>query len=376
MTESPLPEADRLAATPHPRFTAKLIGQNLAQEQFLTAFNAGRTHHAWLISGPRGIGKATLAWQIAQFLLAQPSPKSGRALPAPTSFDIPADHPIRRRIQSLGEPRLFLCRRPWDEKTKTHRKFITIDTIRDLKSFFTLSAADGGWRVAIIDAADELNIQAANALLKILEEPPVKSIILLVCHQPAALLPTLRSRCQTLRCQPLAAPDIMQVLNNNDIEAPNDPQMLHLLSDGSAGTAIRLQTDGGFELYTELTELISTAPGLNRTKAIALADSCVGKSAIARYDTMVELILFLLARLAKFGAMRIPDQPQADTKEEQLFNRLAPNAAAGRRWADLHQNLSSRSAHARTVNIDPGSMILDMLLKSDATARTITKDIK
>ena len=189
-------EPDRLPGAPHPRETAVLYGQAAAEAAFLEAAATGRLHHAWAITGPRGVGKATLAWRIARHLIA------GEAGP---TLDMAPDHPVFRQVAALAAPQLFLCRRPWDDKAERLRTAITVDEVRALKAFFQLSAADGGWRVAIVDAADELNGAAANALLKILEEPPANAVLLLVCHRPAALLPTLRSRCRELRCRPLDA---------------------------------------------------------------------------------------------------------------------------------------------------------------------------
>jgi DNA polymerase-3 subunit delta' len=186
MTTETLPEPDRVEGAPHPRHTSELFGQSAAEAEFLDSFNSDRMHHAWLIAGPQGVGKATLAWRIAKFLLAQPADKGGmfggQAPARPDSLQIEPDHPVARRVGALSEPRLFLCRRPWDEKGKRLRQNITVEETRKLKSFFTLSATDGGYRVAIVDAADEMNTAAANALLKILEEPPEKTVLLLVSH--------------------------------------------------------------------------------------------------------------------------------------------------------------------------------------------------
>jgi len=198
MSETAPLEADRAPGAPHPRETAVLIGQEAAEREFLEARGAGRLHHAWLISGPRGVGKATLAWRIARFLLTTPVTADGRpdASAPPASLDSDWNAPVARRVLALSEPRLFLLRRPWDAKAERLRQEITVDEVRKLRSFFGLSVADGGRRVVIVDAADEMNVNAANALLKLLEEPPANTVILLVSHQPSRLLPTIRSRCR------------------------------------------------------------------------------------------------------------------------------------------------------------------------------------
>ena len=372
MSEEGIPEPDRAEGAPHPRATATLIGQHTAEEKFLQAYNSGRLHHAWMLTGPRGVGKATLAWRIARFLLTQPQ-EEGSGLfgepEQPTTLDTDPEHPVARRILSLGEPRMYLCRRPWDEKTKRHKRDITVEEIRKLKSFFTLSATDGGWRVALIDAADELNRSAENALLKILEEPPEKVVILLVSHQPSKLLPTIRSRCRDLRCAALSDVDQATILANCGLETGAQASALSVLSNGSVGEALRLMNTDGVVLYDRLVALAATAPSLDRTAAVSLADKCSGRDAALLYEMTVHLYLLLLSRLAKYGALQPSVWTEASQGEALMLSKLAPNAAAGRKWAELAQLISGRVTHARAVNLDPSGVILDMLLKLDETAQ-------
>ena len=161
MSDEDIPQPDQIAGAPHPRETARLFGQDKAQADFLDAFGAGRLHSGWLITGPRGVGKATLAWKIATFLLADPEV----GLFGDPSLDVDPEHPDVRLLQAGAHPRLSLIRRPWDEKTKKLKAEITVDAVRSLNSFFQMSAADGGRRVVIVDAADELNRNAAIAIL-------------------------------------------------------------------------------------------------------------------------------------------------------------------------------------------------------------------
>ncbi|MDX5358084.1 MAG: DNA polymerase III subunit delta', partial [Rhodobacterales bacterium] len=234
MAKSPdsdhLPEPDRAEGAPHPRETRLLLGQDRAEAAFLDAYASGRLHHGWLLTGPKGVGKATLAWRIARFLLATPEDQGGFFAPAPPgSLDIPEDDPVARRIRALSEPRLFLLRRGPNDKGDALTREITVGEVRKMKSFFALSAADGGRRVAIIDAADELNTAAANALLKLLEEPPEGVTMLLVSHQPARLLPTIRSRCRVLALHPLTPADMASALSAAGAEV-HDPQAMAQLS--------------------------------------------------------------------------------------------------------------------------------------------------
>ena len=208
-----LPEPDRVEGAPHPRETAHLYGQAAAEAAFLDSYRRGRLHHGWLLTGPRGVGKATLAWKIARFLLATPADDGGMfAPPPPETLDIPEDHPVARRMRALGEPGLFLLRRGENDSGTGLSAEIRIDEVRKVKHFFQMSAADGGRRVVIIDAADEMNVQASNGVLKILEEPPPNATLLLISHQPSRLLPTIRSRCRELRLSPLGAEDMATAL--------------------------------------------------------------------------------------------------------------------------------------------------------------------
>ena len=364
MTEAEaLPEPDAVSGAPHPRHAGQVFGQAHAQAAFLEAFNGGRMHHAWLISGPKGVGKATLAWQIARFLLTQ----DGESLFGPPG-DLAVDPgaPVIARMASLSEPRLLLCRRPWDPKAKRLKTAITIDEVRKLKGFFNLSAADGGWRVAIVDAADELNSAAANGLLKILEEPPERVVILLIAHQPSKLLPTIRSRCRSLRCETLDEADMGEVLaqvGQGDSMSP----ALAALSGGAPGQAIRLLGDDGVKLYGQIIGLIGTAPGLDRGLALALADKCAARGHESTYALMVELISLALVRLARHGA-GLP-MVEAATGELPLAAKLSANARQARIWANLQQEISAKTTHARAVNLDPAQVILDMFIQIDKAAR-------
>jgi len=364
-----LPEADRIEGAPHPRLTPHLIGQEAAEAAFLSAYNGGRLHHGWLITGPRGVGKATLAWKIARFLLATPESDGGMfAPPPPETLDIPESHPVARRLAALSEPRLFLLRRAWDEKKARMPDVISVEEVRAMKNFFSLSAADGGRRVAIVDAVDEMNPNAANALLKLLEEPPSNVTLLLISHQPARLLPTIRSRCRTLRLPPLQPAALSDALTQAGGEvAPEDRTALAELAGGSVGEAFRMTNLDGLALYTSLIRLFATLPRLDRARALALCDQASGKAGAVQFDLTVSLLDLFLARLARAGTLQsLP--PEAAAGEAELIARLSPDPYAARAWADLAQSLGLRARRGKAVNLDPSALLMDMVLKIDETA--------
>ncbi len=356
-------EADRAEGAPHPRHAPALHGQGPAEAAFLAAHGGGRLPHGWLITGPRGVGKATLAWRIARFLVAEPGAGGDPGLfapPKPLSLDVAPDHPAARRVAALSEPRLKLLRRGWDENRGRLRAVITVEEVREVLRFLSLSAADGGSRVVIVDAADDLNPNAANALLKILEEPPAGAVLLLVSHQPAALLPTLRSRCRVLRCAPLAPADLARALAGAGVRPPAEMAALAELSRGSAGAAVALTAGEGLALYGRIVALLAGMPRLDRPAALALAETA-GRDARA-FDLVLDLVETFLARLARAGATGRPPAAEAAPGEAEILARLAPDLAAARAWAARPPALLARARAGRAVNLDPAALLVDMLL--------------
>lgn len=358
-----LAESDRVPGVPHPRHTEVIIGHDAAVANFLSAANAQRLHHAWLISGPRGVGKATIAWAISRWLLTDGSPDS---------FSPDADNPVCRRISALSEPRLHLVRRGFDEKTGRLKAEISVDDIRALLSFFHMSATEGKRRVAIIDAADDLNTSSANALLKILEEPPKGGVILLIAHQPARLLPTIRSRCRELRLMPLASKDMGQILRKMGIDMNADA--LTALSGGSVGEALRLAGQDGLNVYSQIVDLFSSLPRFDRMKARKLAEAAAGRATADGdpFDLCVTLLDRFLTRLARTG-LTGPFIPEAASGEAQLMGRLCPDPSASRIWADAQAELSARIRAGRAVNLDPAALVMDMLIQLAGLSPAHTK---
>jgi len=363
------PEPDRADGAPHPRHAPDLIGQDRAEAAFLAAQGAGRLHHAWLITGPPGVGKATLAWRIARWLLADAPRDAAPGLfaaadSAPERLDTDPGSPRNRRISALSDPGLFLLRRGWDDKARPPRlrQVITVDDVRRMRGFFAMSLPDGGRRVVIVDDADSLNVQAANALLKLLEEPPRDTVFLMVSHMPARLLPTIRSRCRTLPCAPLVPDAVAAALAGllPDL-GDDDRRALARLSGGSVGAALRLHVQEGLALARTLDRLLADLPGLDRMAAQALAADLAARGAEDRRALFLDLVDARLAGLARQGAT-------GHAGPASVPAHLARMPAAGRRWAAAQGTLTGRVRQGLAVNLDPHALILDMVLTLETVA--------
>ncbi len=365
----PLP-SDQLPGAPHPRETHRIFGHHDAEQELLGGFNSGRLHHAWMITGPKGIGKATLAWRFARFLLATPEPETDGlfgAPPPPETLDIPDDHPVARNMLSGATPGLKqVIRTPNDRGVL--RKQIAVEDVRALVPFFGLSAAHGGRRIVIVDAADDMTTQAANALLKTLEEPPARAVLMLITHQPTRLLPTIKSRCRTLRLSTLGPQDMARALDQAGVAVPAQAAgHLAELSGGSVGAAMQLLSQDGLTIYADLLALLGGLPRLDRGRAAALSRKAAGRDAADRAGLILDMLDILLARLARTGASATPP-PEAADGESAVLQRLSPDARAARHWADKAAEVSARARRALAANLDPAAVVLDTVLSIEKTA--------
>jgi DNA polymerase III subunit delta' len=371
--ETPVPEPDRVEGHPHPRETAALYGQEAAERGFLDAWAGGRLHHAWLLRGPAGVGKATLAYRIARALIARPAEDSlFGASPVPTTLDAPEDDRIRARILAQSEPRLFVLRRTPDPEASGERKnrlrtVIAVDDVRRLRQFLGLTAADGGWRVVIIDPADEMRGPSANALLKFLEEPPKRTAFLLISHSPAGLLPTIRSRCRTLDLRPLGPRGLARALAGTGAEvAPGNETAMAELSGGSAGQALRLVAGDGPALYARIVAMLRGGRGVDREAMTDLAERCAGRTNAEIYRLTLQLTQTLVARLARAAATGTPP-PEAAPGEGALISAVARHPAQAAPWAEALGVIGATTRHALAVNLDPAQTVLNTFLELDAT---------
>ena len=256
-----------------PRETAELFGHREAEAALLNAYRSGRIPHAWLIGGAQGIGKATLAYRMARFVLAHRSPQSAPVQRAETLAVDPAG-PVARQITAGAHGGLLVLERGLNDRG-VMRTVITVDETRETISFFGSTAAVEGWRVCIVDTVDELNPNAANALLKILEEPPQQSLFLLVSHAPSRVLPTILSRCRKLPLRPLAIDDVIRAAAAaTDIEA-DDPAFSEVATaaEGSVARALTLLGGDALKLQQRTAALLATLPRVDPRELHALGDA-------------------------------------------------------------------------------------------------------
>ena len=379
MTEIQFILSDQIEGYPHPKLTKKLFGHETKEKEFIDCYKSGKLHHAWLITGARGIGKATLAWRLAKFILTQPvksfnanSLFSESNQQHPTELDEKSKESIETRILAESEPRLSVTRRSFDEKRKIFRASIRVDEIRRLNSFFSLSVSDGGSRVAIIDCVDDLNINAANALLKTLEEPPKQTIFLLISHNPESLLETIRSRCRELRLSKLSESNLLSALKQINLDMPEkDKEIYSLLASGSVGNSIRLVKHDGATLYRSILSFLNELPNLKGFELEKFIGTFEGSKNRDRLEILIELLNIAIARISKSGVLGENFTNQALANENDIFQKLCPNPTVAKKWAELAQTQSKNLSHGLSVNLDPGSLILDTFFRIEDCAKTI-----
>jgi len=270
---SPRKAAEEESAVRHPRETTDLFGHREAEAALLDAYRSGRIPHAWLIGGPQGIGKATLAYRMARFVLAHRNPLAPSVQRA-TSLAVDASDPVARQVAAEAHGGLLVLERGFNDRGVL-RTVITVDETRETISFFGSTAAVAGWRVCIVDTVDELNPNAANALLKILEEPPQQSLFLLVCHATSRVLPTILSRCRKLPLRALSTEDVVRAAARASDRAADDPALIEAAaaSEGSVARALTLLGGDALKLQQRTAALLATLPKVDPRELHALGDS-------------------------------------------------------------------------------------------------------
>jgi DNA polymerase-3 subunit delta' len=312
----------------HPRDRFDLIPDAAAEAAFLDAQAKGRLHHAWLLCGVEGSGKATFAYRAARRLLgAAPDPSRG-----PLGTD-PYD-PVARTIAAQSHPDLLVLERAVEGgKTK---KSISVDQARDLPEFFSKSPSQAHYRVAIIDAADDLNLNAANALLKVLEEPPERGVLFLVTHAPGRLLATIRSRCRRLAF-PVWPQHALEELVRNRTGVPSaEAARIAAMAGGSPGQALALASGATLEA-DQIAQAWVAADQIDRAEALSLADKFRGTEGQERFETLMDRLI---------AAVKV---------------RALEEGASGAKWADLWTRLSELPDRTAAINLDRGDVLAGAL---------------
>ncbi len=333
-------EPDRLEGLPLPREQLRLFGHGHEEQLLLEAYRSGRMHHGWIFGGLKGIGKATLAFRLARFVLANPDPSSPAVLAA-KDLSVDPSAPTVRRIGAGAHANLLHLRRPWDDKAKRFKTEWPVDTIRETVDFFGTTAGEGGWRVAIVDPADDMNASAANALLKILEEPPPRSLFLVITNHPGRLLPTIRSRCRKLTLTPLTEAQVrtgLDQLGLGTTHAADAIAAAAALSEGSIRRAVLLLELGGVALSRTVETLTAGLPRLDLKAVHALADIVVAKGADDVWEMGIE---FLVAAV-----------------NARALAAIGTDLARAARWSALQTEILARVATADALNLDRKSVVL------------------
>ena len=277
---------DGEALAPHQ--TTVLFGHADAEQALLAAYRGGRMPHAWLIGGQPGIGKATLAYRLARFVLAHPDPASAEVQNA-TSLGVDPDHPVARRMAVNAQGDLLVLERVINPQTGKLFQNIRVVDVKRTVGFFGSTAGEGGWRIAIVDPIDDLQRDGANALLKILEEPPPRTLLLLISQSPGRELPTIRSRCRRLLLRPLAADDVARALAAATGAAAGDLQQAAEASGGSPGRALRLIDGPALALRGRVLDLMGQLPNPDPRALHALGDALSGTDPES-LETFVDLV--------------------------------------------------------------------------------------
>ena len=351
MQASDIPRLDQLPGWPLPEERVDWFGETAPEAILRAAYLGDRMHHAWLITGGKGVGKATLAFRAARFVLAHPDEKSDTAAGASPLAVSPSDR-VFRQVTARAHPNLLTLERPWDDKQKRFKTELPVDEIRRTIPFFGSTAGETGWRVCIVDVADDLSASAANALLKIVEEPPPRSVFFLLAHAPGRLLPTIRSRCRRLDLAPLSAAAIEQALATapaGQQHAADERRLAAAAAGGSLRRAIlHLEHDGA----SVTRDFLSIAAGLPRPDLTAihkLADKVSARGADDVYENFLGQVFDWLDRRVR-GA---PEPGGAHAADALAATPLE-------RWAEVWEKVQASSAEADELNLDRKQVVLSI----------------
>jgi len=346
-----------------PRENPDLLGHEHTERELRRLAEGGRLPHALLLTGPRGIGKATLAFRLTRFLLAQPADRADSGLvvdPASNAF---------RRVASGGHADLLTVERAYDPRRRRRRSDIIVEDVREISGFMRLTAAEEGWRIVIVDGAEEMNRNAANALLKSLEEPPHRALLLLISHSPGQLLPTIRSRCRRCPLAALPQPLVVELLERyrTGLES-SEAEALARLAGGSIGRAIELGDAGGLALYRSMLDMFAQVPRLDILGLHAFADKLARPDAEDAYRASEELLSQFLARMVVEFARGSVDGDDLLPEEREIMRRLASRADPPQ-WAAVRDKIGRGFADTDELNLDRKQAILGAFFAIEELAR-------
>jgi DNA polymerase-3 subunit delta' len=322
-----------------PQLRTRVVGREALERGLRAQIVAGTLSNGWLICGPNGSGKATLAYRLARALL------DPAALTRDGTLDMPADARTARLVAQKAHPDLFVAERRYDDKRGAHETEIAVDTIRELGAFLSKTAGEGGWRAAIVDAADHLNRSAANALLKSLEEPPQRTAILLVAHRPGRLLATIRSRCRRIALPPLPDALIVSLLTEEAGLASAEAAAIAEIAQGRPGYALSLAGEDGAEAAQLADRFIALALAGRDTAAIGYSLSA--KAAAAKWPLFLILLQEKIARAAS----------RAGRRQEDAGALRGMQASA---LVDAHDRIASLAGRGDALNLDRGQLLSAM----------------
>lgn len=325
-------EADRRDGAPHPRDTLTLIGHEAQEHTFLEAYAGGRFPHAWILAGAEGVGKATFAYRAAAFVLTHPDPASP-AVQAARSLSVPADSKALHLIRAESHPDLLVLKRRWVAERKKLETEISVGHARDVVGFFGSTAGSGGWRVLIVDAGDDLNRNSANALLKLIEEPPPRCLVMIVSHVPGRLIPTIRSRCRMMNFRALSEADVVRALEQAEAEAsPSAIRQAATYSEGSPGRAFRFVDEMSLSIIAAVRGQLDALPVLDRQALHQMADGLAGRQNDEAYalfeDVLAGWIHEILVRGGRTGIapsrlaplIEVWDKARAAMRDAEIYN--------------------------------------------------------
>ena len=337
-----------------PRETENLLGHQSAEDMLISAYSCGRFPHAWLISGPSGIGKATLAFRMARAMLS--GTLDG---PNPTLY-VPTESPVFRRIAANSHGGLLTIERLINTSTGNMQSEIVIDSIRQLRPFFGQTSSESlkDWRIAIIDAAENMNSNAANALLKLLEEPPTRSVIFLISHVPGSLSPTLRSRCCELKLRPLSLYNTSCALKSLFPDLNDDEGRCLLLShigDGSIGRAAAFFTIDP-ALLENFFSLLVQLPDIDYAAVHALADQLSKVKRDHDYQSINDIVIWWLGRAIRIMASGA-QMPEIMDGETNLILRLT-GASRLDQWIEVWKKIGELYSDADRLYLNRKQVFL------------------